>query len=59
MLLIYTGSVKDEYLALKDEKKTLLDQNLYEGEARKEIARKMGKLLSYSDEKIETLLAGK
>jgi hypothetical protein len=59
VLLIYTGSVKDEYMALKQEKKALVDQNRYEGEARSEIARKMGKLLSYSDEKIETLLAGK
>jgi hypothetical protein len=59
VLLIYTGSVKDEYLALKEEKKGLVDQNLYEGEARKEIARKMGKLLGYSDEKIEALLTGR
>ncbi len=59
VLLIYTSSVKDEYMALKEEKKALVDQNRYEGEARREIARKMGKLLSYSDEKIEALLAGK
>ena len=59
VLLIFTGSVKDEYMALKAEKKALVDQNRYDGEARKEIARKMGRLLSYSDEKIEALLAGK
>ena len=56
VLLIYTASVKDQYLALKEEKKALVDQNRYEGEARREIARKMGRLLSYSEEKIAALL---
>lgn len=59
VLLIYTGSVKDEYMALKKEKQALLASGRYEGEARKDIARKMGRLLSYSDEKIAALLAGK
>ena len=56
VLLIYTGSVKDQYLALKEEKKALVDQNRYGGEARREVARKMGRLLSYSEEKIAALL---
>lgn len=59
VLLIYTGSVKDEYLALKEEKKALVDQNRYQGKSREEIARKMGRLLSYSEEKIEALLKGR
>lgn len=56
VLLIYTGTVKDEYMALKEEKNRLIAENRYEGEARAEIARKMGRLLSYSEEKIESLL---
>ncbi len=59
MLLIYTGAVKDEYLALKKEKQALVASGRYEGEARKDIARKMGRLLSYSEEKIAALLSGR
>lgn len=59
VILIYTGTVKDEYMALKQEKQALVASGRYQGEARKGIARKMGKLLSYSDEKIESLLSGK
>jgi hypothetical protein len=51
VLLIYKGSVKDEYLALKEEKKALVDQNRYEGEVRREIARKMWRLSAYSEER--------
>ncbi len=59
VLLIYTGAVKDEYLALKKEKELLLASGRYEGEARTRIARQMGRLLSYSEEKIAALLAGR
>ena len=41
------------YLSLKEEKKRLLEQGAYQGEARKRIAVEYGKLLSYSDEAIE------
>ena len=46
VLLIYLDPVKDEYLALKAEKEALITDGKYEGEARTEIARKMGRLLS-------------
>lgn len=59
VLLIYTGAVKDEYMALKREKQALLASGRYEGEARTQIARKMGRLLSYSEEKIAALLSGR
>ncbi len=59
VLLIYTGSVKDEYMALKEEKRALISENRYEGEARRNVARKMGRLLSYSEEKIDALLPGR
>ena len=36
-----------------EEKKRLLEQGAYQGEARKRIAVEYGKLLSYSDEAIE------
>ena len=41
------------YLSLKEEKKRLLEQGTYQGEARKRIAVEYGRLLSYSDEAIE------
>jgi hypothetical protein len=56
VLLIYLDPIKDEYLALKKEKVALLEKSAYEGEAREEIARKMGRLLSYSEEHIEQML---
>lgn len=56
VLLIYLDPVKDEYMALKAEKESLIDEGKYEGEARKEIARKMGRLLSYPEERIENML---
>lgn len=57
VILIYNDPVKDEYLALKERKQKLIDDGLYEGEARKDIARGMGRLLSYPDEKIEQMLS--
>jgi hypothetical protein len=59
VLLIYLDPVKDEYMALKAEKKALVEKGEYEenSEARLEIARKMGRLLSYNEEAIERLLA--
>ena len=56
VLLIYRDPVKDEYMALKDQKQQLIDAGRYEGEARKDIARGMGRLLSYPEERIEKML---
>ncbi len=58
VLLIYRGETLDAYLALKAEKRRLEEEAQYLGEAREEIARRFGELLSYSDEKIASLLAG-
>lgn len=57
VLFIYLDPVKEEYYALKAEKERLLAENLYQGEARTDIARAMGRLLSYPDSKIEEILA--
>jgi hypothetical protein len=56
VLLIYCDPVKDEYLALKREKDDLINMGRYQGEARRNIARKMGRLLSYPEAHIEKLL---
>jgi hypothetical protein len=57
VLLIYRGDTLDEYRALKARKAALVAEGSYDGAARTELARAMGKLLSYPDEKIEQLLA--
>ena len=46
-----------QYLALKKRKQQLLEQQAYQGEARRQIAVEYGKLLSYSTETIERYLA--
>ena len=46
-----------EYLTLKQKKRELVLSGRYSGEPRAEIARRFGKLLSYSDEAIETLIS--
>jgi len=56
VLLIYKDTVLEEYNALKNRKKQLLESGKYTGEDRKAIAVEFGKLLSYPDEKIEELL---
>ena len=53
VLLIYEGTTLDDYLALKERKSELVKSGSYEGEARKDIARQFGKLLSYPDAVIE------
>jgi len=57
VLVIYNGTTLDEYQALKAEKQKLIDEGKYVGEARKDIARAMGRLLSYPESKIEEMLA--
>lgn len=53
VLLIYKGTTLDEYLALKERRAELLKSGSYEGEARRDIARRFGQLLSYPDAVIE------
>ena len=57
VILIYNDPVKDEYMALKETKQQLIDEGRYQGEERKEIAREMGRLLSYPEERIERMLS--
>ena len=57
VILIYNDPVKDEYMALKERKQKLIDEAGYQGEERKEIARAMGRLLSYPEERIEQMLS--
>ena len=57
VLFIYLDPVKGEYIALKARKQSLIENGQYDGEARKEIAREMGRLLSYPEERIEAMLA--
>lgn len=56
VLLIYTGETLDEYLALKEEKAALVAAGSYTGEAREEIARRFGRLLSYPENIIADLI---
>lgn len=56
VLLIYTGSTLDEYFALKRKQQKLLSSHTYCGAARLDIAREFGRLLSYTEEHIESLL---
>ena len=56
VLLIYKGATLDEYLALKKRKSELVDAGTYTGEARRDIARQFGRLLSYPDANIEELI---
>ena len=56
VLLIYTGDTLDEYLQIKADKAALVAAGDYEGEARRAIAVRFGRLLSYPDEVIERLI---
>ena len=57
VLLIYKDPrIKERYLALKARKAGLVDDGTYHGEMRKEIAREMGRLLSYEEDHIEQML---
>jgi hypothetical protein len=53
VLLIYKGTTLDEYMALKTDKAALIESGNWEGEPRKEIARRFGRLLSYPESVIE------
>jgi len=56
VLLIYREPSKADYMAIKAHKNALIEQGVYDAEARLDIARKMGRLLSYSEEHIEQML---
>jgi len=56
VLLIYRGPTLQEYLDLKERKRLLVESGSYVGAARAEIAREMGRLLSYPEDKITSLL---
>jgi len=56
VLLIYKGSTLDEYMALKRKKAQLVKSGTYTGKAREEIARQLGRLLSYPESSIDGLM---
>ena len=56
VLLIYTGDTLDRYLAIKADKAGLVAAGNYKGEARDDIARRFGRLLSYPEPVIDDLL---
>ncbi len=57
VLLIYQGTTKDQYLQLKSDKDKLVKAGKYEGHEREQIARRFGRMLSYSPSKINQLLS--
>ena len=57
VLLMYRGDALERYLMLKRERERLTLGRGYAGEARRKISRAFGKLLSYSDARINELLA--
>jgi len=56
VLVIYKGNTLQEYLDLKMKKKRLVESGQYTSKARRTIARQMGALLSYPENKINELL---
>ena len=56
VLLIYQGATLDDYLALKQRKSELVASGSYAGEARRDIARQFGKLLSYPNAVVEEMI---
>lgn len=57
LVFAYNPTDLDLYVELHQRKKKLLEQGLYVGFARKQIAVDFGHLLSYSDEAIERLIS--
>ena len=56
VILIYLDDTLDNYMAIKADKASLLESGQYKGQARKNIARRFAKLLSYSDDVVEQKL---
>ena len=59
VLLIYRGATKQEYMDLKVVKQRLIESGSYDAAARVSLARSLGGLLSYSEEKIDASLAAR
>ncbi len=57
VLLLFNGTTQKEYQALKADKTGLENAGAYNGVARVEIARRFGRMLSYSPKKINQLLS--
>ncbi len=57
VLLIYQGNTLDAYLTLKKDQQQMIDTDTYDKKAQEEIARRFGRMLSYSPQKINQLLA--
>jgi catechol 2,3-dioxygenase-like lactoylglutathione lyase family enzyme len=57
VLLLYRGTTLKEYLSLKSDKAELEKDGDYEGQARIDVARRFGRMLSYSPREINRLLA--
>jgi hypothetical protein len=56
VLLIYKGSTLEQYMALKRDRAQLVKSGTYTGKAREEIARRLGRLLSYPEPSIDALI---
>jgi catechol 2,3-dioxygenase-like lactoylglutathione lyase family enzyme len=59
VILIYIDDTLDKYLKIKADKEKLVKSGKYTGDARKNIARRFGKLLSYKDDVVEEKLRKK
>ena len=57
VLLICNETTLQEYMDLKARKQQLIEAGQYDSDARVEVAKRMGELLSYTEEKIASLLA--
>ena len=57
VLLIYKGATLDDYRRLKEEKARLEREGRYDDAARRSVAERFGRLLSYPQSRIDALLA--
>lgn len=57
VLLLYKGQTLAAYQQLKEDKQTLVGTDDYQGAARRQIARRFGRLLSYPASRVNELLA--
>jgi len=57
VLLLYRGTTLEEYLSLKSDKAKLEKNGDYDNKARIRVARRFGRMLSYSPREINRLLA--
>jgi catechol 2,3-dioxygenase-like lactoylglutathione lyase family enzyme len=57
VLLLYKGNNLDQYFTLKSDKEALVSSGAYDTEARLDIARRFGRMLSYSPREINRLLS--